>query len=192
MKRLAIPITVFIVCALAFSVMLSWTLPKLHAQGSGYQTKVYTQQGGDSLEVVSGGQATVRTGGVLDIRGTWKIGGTAVTGTAASISGITPVHIITTDSTLTAAQMVGGTWVALPLAAKKTVTLPACAAGLNGTFMAADSDSIRITITAGDSLITTTGAAYVTTTTVAGNVRIVAIDATRWFMLGAIGTWTSY
>jgi hypothetical protein len=82
-----------------------------------------------------------------------------------------------------------------PLAAKSTVVLPPAAKGLEFTFMVADADSARIrasTVTTADSLIATSGAAAVYTTSVAGTFTATAADTTRWFITAPVGTWTNY
>lgn len=94
------------------------------------------------------------------------------------------IAVLTTDS--------GKLFVSRLLPDKRTFTLPSAAAGLIYDFFVADADSILITTATGDSLITSAGSAYKTTSSVAGTVKVVAIDATRWLMLYTLGTWTSY
>ena len=73
-----------------------------------------------------------------------------------------------------------------------TFTLPAAAAGLTYDIFAVSADSLIVTTASGDSLLTSAGTAYKTTSSVAGTLRLVAIDETKWLMLFATGTWTSY
>lgn len=101
------------------------------------------------------------------------------------------VYTINADTTIGANQN-GTLFVLRPLTAKRTLTLPGAAAGLEFDFLIADTDSLRIMTATGDSLITSAGVASKTTTSVAGTVRLVAMDAVRWIMLYTLGTWTSY
>ena len=103
----------------------------------------------------------------------------------------TPVEQLDADDTLTADQT-GLFSIYRPLTAKRTATLPTAAAGLGFEFMVADTDSLLIAAASGDSLITSAGVAYKTTTSVAGTIRLKAMDATRWIILYTLGTWTSY
>jgi len=125
-----------------------------------------------------------------------------VKATAAGFEGITlaelktdlslqPIEILDADDTLTANQ---STLFSLyrPLTAKRTATLPTASAGLVFDFMVADTDSLLITAAAGDSLITSAGAAWKTTSSTGGTLRVVAVDAVRWIMFTSLGTWTSY
>jgi hypothetical protein len=75
-----------------------------------------------------------------------------------------------------------------PIAGKRTVTLPSAEAGLYFEFYVADADSLVITVTAGDSILTSAGAAVVTQTSVAGSLKLVAIDAVRWVMVNLVGS----
>lgn len=126
------------------------------------------------------------TNGAMILRGTATVAGTL---TAQAVN--TPVQVVLADSTITASRS-GYTYVARPVAAKTTITLPGAAAGLNYTFFVADTDSLLITTAAGDSLITSAGAAWKTTSSVAGTVKLTAYDATCWLMTFTLGTWTSY
>lgn len=101
------------------------------------------------------------------------------------------VYTINADTTIGASQN-GTLFVLRPLTAKRTLTLPGAATGLEYDFLIADTDSMRITTASGDSLITSAGAAWKTATSVAGTIRLVAMDTTRWIMLYTLGTWTSY
>lgn len=160
-----------------------------------YVTKIFTKQGGDSLFAKSGGQISILSGGVLDfLSGSYlKIGGTTVTSSADKLNGIMTATAIVADTVaLSATDAYGKIFYALPLAGKAKRTLPSAAAGLNIEFMVADADSLLISAATGDSLITSAGAAWKTTSSVAGTVRLVAIDATRWIMQYTLGTWTSY
>ena len=95
------------------------------------------------------------------------------------------------DSTLMAATS-GTTYIARPVAAKTTITLPDAAVNLEYTIAGADADSIRVTTASGDSLITSAGAAWKTIATDGATVTVRAYDTTRWYMLFTLGTWTRY
>jgi hypothetical protein len=96
---------------------------------------------------------------------------------------------ILADSTLMSYTS-GSFYYARPIAAKAAVILPTAAAGLNYTFMVADTDTLRIVAASGDSLITSTGSASRSTGSVAGTVRVIAVDTVRWIMVQTLGTWT--
>ncbi len=100
------------------------------------------------------------------------------------------VQAILADSTLTAARS-GYTYIARPVAAKTTATLPAATAGLNFTFLIADADSLILAAAGTDSIIDDTGAAWKKTSSVAGSVKIVGTTG-KWWMFPFVGTWTSY
>ena len=100
-------------------------------------------------------------------------------------------QVVLGDSTLMAYTS-GTTYVARPVAAKTTLTLPGAAVGLVYEIMGADADSVLVTTASGDSLITSAGAAWKTIATDAGTVKIIAYDTTRWLMVFSLGTWTPY
>lgn len=100
-------------------------------------------------------------------------------------------YIVDADTTIGADQS-GTLFICRPLTAKRTITLPTAAANLIYEFMVADTDSLLIASASGDSLITSAGAAWKTTSSVAGTVKLVAIDTVRWIMQYTLGTWTSY
>lgn len=110
---------------------------------------------------------------------------------AQYVLGTESVSIFNASLTPTDGQS-GTIFIARPLTAKRTATLPGASAGLNYTFMVADADSLLITTASGDSLITSAGAAWKTTTSVAGTIKVIAIDGVRWVMVFTLGTWTSY
>jgi len=86
----------------------------------------------------------------------------------------------------------GTVFVARAMAQKSTLFLPAAVAGLNYEAFVADADSLLIQVASGDSLLTSANAAYVTQSSVAGTVKLVAIDGVRWLMTYTLGTWTGY
>ncbi len=131
---------------------------------------------GSTLQIDSGASMTI-SGVTVTTSNLW-------TGTQSAVA-------LLADSTLLSGTS-GSTYIARPVAAKARATLPAAAAGLNYVFFVADADSLLLTAATGDSLIDNTGAAYVTTSSVAGSVKIVALDGVRWFMFPYVGTWTSY
>jgi len=182
-----------------------------------YQTKVYFSAGGDQMTVASGGEIEIESSGVIDVESGGEInidsggaidvnsGGKITFGTidvepatgGVSFGGglvtniLRKVELVTESDTLTASQS-GLLSIYRPLAAKALTELPTAAAGLWFEFLVADADSLNIYAANGDSLITSAGAAYKTETSVAGTMRIVAIDTTRWVMTQTLGTWTGY
>jgi hypothetical protein len=84
----------------------------------------------------------------------------------------------------------GSMFIARPLTAKRTITLPGAAAGIWFDILVADTDSLRIVAASGDSILISTGAADRSIGSVAGTCRIIALDAVRWLVTNAIGTWT--
>jgi len=101
------------------------------------------------------------------------------------------VYIVDADTTIGVGQT-GILFVSRPLTAKRTITLPTATANLIYEFMVSDTDSLLIAAASGDSLITSAGTAWVTTSSVAGTLKLVAIDTVRWIMQYTLGTWTSY
>lgn len=79
--------------------------------------------------------------------------------------------------------------------AKNYHTLPTAVAGLSFTFIVQDVDGIRVVANAGDTIRlagTVSGAAgYTESTTIGDVVTLVAINATEWFAINIIGTWTT-
>ena len=69
----------------AFYAMVALLVGTVAASAQ-YVTKIYKHDGGDQMTVASGGTVTVDSGGTLAIDGTWKIGGTTVTATAAALN----------------------------------------------------------------------------------------------------------
>ena len=84
----------------------------------------------------------------------------------------------------------GDVFYARPLAQKSALFLQSAVAGAWLDVMVADTDTLRIVAASGDSLITSAGVAARSIGSVAGTVRIVALDTTRWLMLMTLGTWT--
>ena len=129
--------------------------------------------------------------GGLDMESNLNVNGTLTLNTNNFSNYKQVTEIIDAADALTASQS-GLLSIYRPLTAKRTATLPECAAGLIFEFMVADADSLLIKAASGDSLITSAGAAYVTQSSVAGTVRLVAIDTVRWIMVYTLGTWTGY
>ena len=126
----------------------------------------------------------------LDVTGNAAISGNvAISGTVLYKQ---PVEFITAAADTLLAAQTGTLFVARPLGQKSTAQLCAAAAGLTFDFMVADADSLLIQVASGDSLIISAGNAYVTTSSVAGTVKLIAIDGVRWLMQYTLGTWTSY
>ena len=101
------------------------------------------------------------------------------------------VQVVLADSTLVAGTS-GTTYIARPVAAKTTVTLPAATVGLNYTIFGADTDSIRVVAATNDSLITSAGVAWKTIATAAGTVKVTCYATNKWLMAFTLGTWTPY
>lgn len=143
---------------------------------------------GDSLKAKSLALTSyLIANGATILRGTATVAGLL---TPQALSN--PVQLILADSTLTAARS-GYTYIARPVAAKTTGTLPSNpAVGTNFIFGVADADSLRITCAGSDSLIDGTGAAWKTTTSVAGWIKVIMVAANKWFFIQYNGTWTSY
>lgn len=181
--------------------------------------KNMTVQSGGTVTVASGGILDVASGGALKIAGTqitptaaqynYLAGVTAGTVLASkavvvgankevnelridSLTSKRPVVQITDDDSLLAAEAMGQLYYARPLAAKKKHKLPDAAVGLSVEYYVEDADSLLVAAAAGDTLIFTNGTAAVTTSTVAGTIKLVAIDTVRWVAMFATGTWTSY
>ncbi len=108
-------------------------------------------------------------------------------------TGAKPIVAVAADTTAIAVANAKGTvYYAIALAGKAKRTLPSAEAGLNIEFIITDADSLLITAATGDSIITTAGAAYSTTSSVAGSIKLICLDAVRWIMQYTTGTWTSY
>lgn len=73
-------------------------------------------------------------------------------------------------------------------------TLPAAAAGIVFTFVLQDADGIRITAGSGDTIrvlsLVSPAAGYAESTTIGSAITLVAINATEWVAISAVGTWT--
>ena len=70
-------------------------------------------------------------------------------------------------------------------------TLPAAVAGREVTFYVSDSDSLIITTAASDTLLSGANL-YKTTTSVAGVIKLHAVDSKFWIFEYSSGTWSSY
>lgn len=151
-----------------------------------------TVQSGGEITVASGGTETIASGGLLAVAdaGGLTVGGVTVAPTALW-TGTENVVRILADSTLMSYTS-GYIYVARPIAAKTTATLPAEATGRNYTFIVADADTLRVTAAGTDSIITNTGAAFKTITSVAGSFKITGFISGKWIMSQQVGTWTSY
>ncbi len=73
-------------------------------------------------------------------------------------------------------------------------TLPEAKMGLRYRFIVQDVDGIKVMANTGDTIRnagTVSGAAgYITNTTIGSVVELECINATQWFVVSAIGTWT--
>lgn len=75
-------------------------------------------------------------------------------------------------------------------------TLPSAAAGLEFTFVVQDTDGIRITAAAGDTIRPIAGTAasgaagFIRCATAGAFIRLLAVNATEWIAIGSAGTWT--
>ena len=95
----------------------------------------------------------------------------------ANTAGVGSPNVITTAES-------GKTFTNEGATAKNYHTLPAAAAGLRYTFIVADSDGMRITAGAGDTIrnfdVVSKAAGYIDSTTVGAAVTLTAINATEW------------
>ena len=160
------------------------------AQQAGY---LQFKQGGKTMNVMSGGTIAVKSGGSLTVASgaTFTINSVPVT-VSNLWKGTENVIALLADSTLMSYTS-GSTYIARPIAAKTTATLPTAAAGLNYAFYIADTDSLLVKAAGTDSLIVQDGSAKKTTTTVAGSAKFVSLGSTgKWFIIKPAGTWTSY
>lgn len=151
------------------------------------QQQGYFPFNGNTFKVRNGATQTVESGGKLTVAS----GATFTIASGAIFTNNSPIVALLADSTLMSYTS-GYIYIARPVAAKTTATLPTAVTNAEFTFFVADSDSLRITAASGDSIIDNTGTAYKTTTSVAGSIFLKALDTTRWFMFPYIGTWTSY
>ncbi len=161
-----------------------------------------TMTNGIKLSGTIGTDLTLQNSETIDntIDGTIKVGGKlATTGT---VTGLQPVHnitaaadtfyAVTTPYTAAATPCITGTmFMALPIAQKSTLFLESAVTGAWLDVMVADADTLRIVAASGDSLISSSGVASRSIGSVAGTIRIIAVDATRWIMLHTLGTWTA-
>lgn len=78
--------------------------------------------------------------------------------------------------------------------AKNYHTLPSAFAGYIFTFVVLDTDGMRITAAAGDTIriagTVSAAAGYIEAATIGNTVTLVALDATQWVATSVIGTWT--
>ena len=128
---------------------------------AGYQTDNYREQGGSrqviggSLDVISGGELDIESGGAL------KIGGVAVTTSAAELNQLDGIKVglgaLAVDATGTiAATGASGTIYVATKAGTTTATLPAPSVGLTGTeytFLQTVDQNLVITGTADKMLV---------------------------------------
>jgi len=80
------------------------------------------------------------------------------------------------------------------VAAQGYQTLPTARAGLEFTFICDDANGLRITAAASDTIshaaTTSAAAGYIANAAAGSFVRLVAIDAVKWVVIGSAGTWT--
>lgn len=79
--------------------------------------------------------------------------------------------------------------------AENHVDLPTAAAGLLYTFVVTDTDGIQVNVASGDTiqvgdLTATTGTGSIESATVGDTITLVAEDATTWYAVSGVGTWT--
>lgn len=72
--------------------------------------------------------------------------------------------------------------------------LPAAVAGLDFRFVVQDSDGMRITAAAGDTIriagSVSAAAGYIQNATIGSAIHLIAINATEWIAVSYVGTWT--
>lgn len=173
-----------------------------------------------SVNYTSAGTYTFYVGGTLGVSGATTLGGTLTIGgdltfeNAETISNSTDGIFVVTADTIKAVGVLVDQSMAindadsndLTLLAERSGelvvitnktgvsdrTLPEAVPGLYYEFYICRTDSGRINVASGDSLIAADGTGYVTQTTVAGTLKLVARDTVRWVMLFPTGTWTGY
>ncbi len=160
------------------------------ASGEGVDVSFYGETSGVSVVWDQSADTLELNTATIDGNSTSTIKDETIEG-ATVTGGIGAVEIKDVSDTLTTSES-GLMNVYRPLTAKRTLTLPAASAGLFFDIYVADADSLLLTVASGDSIIDSAGAAYVTQSTVAGTVRVTAIDTTRWAMQYTLGTWTGY
>lgn len=73
-------------------------------------------------------------------------------------------------------------------------TLPTAAAGLCFEFVVQDADGLRVVANTGDTIrvagSVSATAGYIQNSTIGGAIRLCAINATEWFAMSSVGTWT--
>lgn len=73
-------------------------------------------------------------------------------------------------------------------------TLPSAAAGLDFEFICQDADGIRVVANTGNTIriagSVSATAGFIKSTAIGSVIRLKAINATEWFAVSAIGTWT--
>lgn len=120
---------------------------------------------------------------------------TAFTTAKSEISALQGATVVaqTTDVTLAAADN-GKTFTNEGASAKVLFTLPTAAAGYRFKFAVLDTDGLRVTAAAGDTIrnaaAVSAAAGYVENTAIGSYVEIESLNATDWLVTQAIGTWT--
>lgn len=104
----------------------------------------------------------------------------------ASTAGSGAPNVLTSSETMKLLTNEGAT-------AETYNTLPTAVAGLVFEFVCQDVDGIRITASAGDTIridgSVSAAAGFVRSSTIGSTLRLVAINATEWIAMAAVGTW---
>jgi len=119
---------------------------------------------------------------------------TATSGTFSStLTGFIPIEHNTADTTMTTTNVRPGSLISVTSTTiKRSFALPAAAAGLAYDLWVSESDSGRVTTASGDTLLTFGGSKYKTLSTIAGHLKLRALDATYWAVMDSTGEWAGY
>jgi hypothetical protein len=172
--------------AVAFAGFQAWDYSKADNINSRFTDGVSTLNTLTATNVVAT-SGTITTGTVTTLTSTTA---NLTTANISALYATQPVVQAAGDTVALTAAQTGSLVYARPLAKKGSRTLPAAAAGLYFDVFVADTDTLRLVAASGDSILVSTGAADRAIGTVAGTCRIVALDAVRWLVTNAIGTWT--
>jgi len=120
-----------------------------------------------------------------------------VSGVSAGVNHLVPVEanvaLAATPNTLSAMES-GAVLTNEGATAENCHTLPTAAAGYRFTFICADADGIKISANTGDTIrhaaTVSAPAGYIRTATIGDSITVVSINATEWFVVSVIGTWT--
>ena len=154
-------------------------------------TGTITSLGTTTLTATSGTIATLgSTTATIGTANVTTLNATTFTGSRATQNIRTITAAADTFYSSGTYKISGDAFIARPLGQKSTLFLQSAVAGAWLDVMVADTDSLRIVAASGDSILASTGVAARSIGSVAGTVRLLAIDTVRWVMLNTLGTWT--